>query len=332
MILSLARPTASAYGFYAYVMAILESRPEITRGWILSNFLQLCWSKEIESPVPFCFYFDDPFRNPFLFTVRLRSSDVPPGEVISFLKTALYKKSQYIFLNLDQHYLPRGLEANGEHFIHDSLIYGHSAQEGMFSLLAHNSKGQLQHWLVSESQIVRAYRAATLDQSADQRVILLSWQSGSYSLSDLAIRRTIEEYLNSENTSFSYALDHDPWERIYGVSIYEPLEEYVSGVLAGDLEFERKHAQVLLEHKRLEVQRLKVQKAPTPLIATAMLGAQYAQRLRDSLVKAQIRGDGSRYLESCLEDVIQLRTLDKEIFMGHLDHLATLRCGRQDKQ
>ena len=115
-------PSASAYQFYAFPLAIIETRPE-SQDWVLSNFIQTCFNPDHMAPVPFCHFLYDYRDNPFLTSHSMTWDWVrelvtsPTGFIAEQVQSGYY-----VYLSADEFYVPRRPNYQRMHFVHDMLV------------------------------------------------------------------------------------------------------------------------------------------------------------------------------------------------------------------
>jgi hypothetical protein len=320
-------PSAYGFQFYAFPLAIIETDPR-SADWVLSNYIQLAYDRSPASPVPFAFYMYDYADNPWLETIR-GSQDwfqIPVGEIVDFVKNQL-RREYYVYLCLDNFFLPHRWSHYFEHFSHDTLVHGFNDRTRTLRLVGYGRTGKFGTWETSYEDFERAY-ASQLEMGAPTRQMhcFRLLRDGNYPLDRNLIVRTLEEYLTGSNTSEHFSMLRKPWDRAYGLDVYEPLGKAVrdrlgSGVPCdiGDI----RGFHVLWEHKKIMTRRVEVllrdgggggahllsqaKKLEGRTFALRMAALAHARmnsprRLREGIEKLDlIREDDERFVKSFLD-------------------------------
>ncbi|MEK4007728.1 hypothetical protein [Paenibacillus sp. FSL H3-0333] len=249
-VLPVQKPPVFGYHFYSYPLAIILNY-ESSYPWFYSNYIQLAFNRDMNAPVPFCFYMYDYAIVPWLTTYRLSRevyalTDKP---IVDFVKAAL-DKEYYVYLNLDEYFVPERFTYGKEHFSHDSLVYGYDSSTRSFHILGFNGKGMY----VSSQITFQAFEASFryLDQMGNEcnQIVLYQYkEDGKYDFNQKLVCESLEDYLYSRNTSERFSMVESPWERAYGMEIYDVLLKYFNNLSEGEAAADVRHVHILWEHK-----------------------------------------------------------------------------------
>lgn len=310
-----APPAVYGFQFYAFPLAIVGTIPG-SDDWVLSNFIQLAFDRSPGSPVPMCFYLYDYAENPWLETMRITPewlSMVHPEEhIIKFIRTQL-SQGFYVYLNVDEFYIEDREMHEQEHHSHDILVHGIDDREGTLNVLGYDSKFQFRSTKVRQNSFARAYKShRAMDADCQQLYCYRPRREVDYPLDRSLIRRSLIEYLKGDNTSKHFAMLRRPWERDYGLRVYDGLQATLEAFIAGDTPGDLRSLYVLWEHKRLmsrRLRRISSGEEALELICEAEALERWASALRMGMLRYQMHPSGSRFRQA-VESLPELREAD----------------------
>lgn len=257
-ILPFEQPLAYAYQFYAFPLGILAARPKAT-DWVLSNYLQVVYEPTGEAaPVPFSFYLYDYAVSPWLETLRLNRDwcSRPGTDIAGTVRDAL-AADFYVYLTLNERYVPQRLAYRRRDFPHDALIRGVDDERGTFELFGYDHELRFRGTALPQVDLPAAYHETGPGPFYDVPLTLYRYADGGGYTFDLGfVAQGLTEYLESVNSSRHFQGLRDPWDRVYGMATYDLLAAYLDGYALGSARYDIRNLQVLWEHKRLMVARL----------------------------------------------------------------------------
>jgi len=258
-------PLITGYQGLASLYAILENYPK-TLDWIYSNYIQTYGY----------------IRNGnFELTIfpGFEAMKICPWINFSLISRELVKKlnmniidfainnidaNNYLYVMLDQHYLLSSRSGNKNHFAHDTFIYGYDTKKCILNIADFTFNNKYSFEEVSFNEIDNAYNA--VDSNMDRPfftgkggVALVNYfENGIYEFDVQLIKETLNDYINSTNTTTRYRFMENPNPyAVYGIKIYEKLIEYLMFVGEGKIKCDIKPLHNLYDHKKLMLERIK---------------------------------------------------------------------------
>lgn len=254
--LPMRRPRAYAYQFYAFPLLVVEQAPG-SDDWVFSNYIQLALDLDPGSPVPFCFYFDDHSRSPWLDTQRLtrRWLALRGDDIVSVARDAL-ADGWYVYLTVNERHVPHRLaHLNDIDYPHDLLIFGCDDGAGGFDLVGYDEHQQFVATTIPQDLLRDAYEYMGEKPFYDTGIVLYRPRpTGTYRLAPGFIADSLEEYLNGVNTSLRFQATAEPMDRVWGADAYPHLAERLRNSNQGS-GLSLIDAQVLWEHKNMMLER-----------------------------------------------------------------------------
>lgn len=315
-VLPIQKPPIFGYHFYSYPLAIILNY-ESSYPWFYSNYIQLAFDRDRNAPVPFCFYMYDYAIVPWLTTHRL-SRDVyalTDKPIVDFVKGAL-DKGYYVYLNLDEYFVPDRFTYNKEHFSHDSLVYGYHSDTDSFDILGFNDKGVYAPSQIAFQDFDASFRYLDLmDNQCNQIVLYQYKEDAQYDFNQKLVRETLEDYLFARNTSERFSMVESPWERAYGIEIYDLLLKYFDILAKGETAPDVRHVHILWEHKHCMKLRIEYMFAreiirESQLVEQAVYLEGQAMKLKNNFLKYLINCNPD-LLASMMQLIEDIRELEK---------------------
>lgn len=254
--LPLPQPRAAAYHYYAFPLAVAQTRPDSWE-WVACNFIQVEFDPlGVSAPVPFSFSIDDYAVNPLLDVMSMTLSWFERGNVVTSLREAV-QDGWYVYAFFDEYHLPTREVHQIREYVHDALVHGYDSNRDVFLVNGYDDRNLLRSvWLKAED-VRRAFMSAMEKDPAHARVVMYRPSRRRRFRCDLrVVERTVDEYLRGFNTSEHFAAAAPSRDFLFGLDSYEPLKDGLSRDF-GDGEFYNiRNVQVLWEHKRLMVERI----------------------------------------------------------------------------
>ena len=339
-ILPFVKPSARAYQFFAFPLAIMETEPR-TQDWVLSNFIQLEYDKYGQDPVPFCFYLYDHAANPWLEVIRTTRewSRINGADAVELARNAV-AANFYAHVVVDEFYIPRRLAYGRTHLPHDLLIHGVDDGAGLLHILGFDEQMEFGTSTVTIEEFRQAYGAfdifcldygsgasGALHLTPASVFFYRLCPTGRYALNLSLIERTLREYLGSVNSSQHFEMLEEPWDRAYGVACYDHLAEYLNEYLAGARPYDIRHLHLLFEHKRLMTRRVGrlmefLGRDLTGLVDAAARVEAAARGLRNGMIMHGLRGGSSNFSRTGAAALVRLRDEEVELLEGVLAALG----------
>ena len=322
-------PSASAYQFYAFPLAIIETRPE-SQDWVLSNFIQTCFNPDHMAPVPFCHFLYDYRDNPFLTSHSMTWDWVrelvtsPTGFIAEQVQSGYY-----VYLSADEFYVPRRPNYQRMHFVHDMLVVGSTPDGSQFEVAGFDERGVFGRTLIDGPALKAAITHGwELDGGSRDLVLYHLKGNATYDLDLELIRQTLTEFAQGLNTSEHYRMTMEPWIRVYGIGGYDEIAGYFRAYADGRAPQDPRHLQVLREHVELMHQRGIRLARLAPELAwdgilndlTALESGVNATRSRSLLAFARSPKWGHRIAD----ELTTLRSRELDVVVRMIEHLDVM--------
>ncbi|MFI6823501.1 hypothetical protein ACIBJE_21475 [Micromonospora sp. NPDC050187] len=330
--LPVGNPLAFGYQFFAYPLAI-QATDVRTTDWVLSNFIQVEYDRRgQECDVPFSFYLYDYALSPWLETVRGTRLWYSTQDMTDVVRAAL-ARGYYAYLIVDEFHIPMRQRFAVERFPHDILVHGVDDASGTFDVLGYDQRMQFRSTRVTQAQFRAAHRSLD-DQGVEHSPVVFyrlrdkpdfGYPPIRYDFNLGLVRRTIDEYLRSIDTSRHFESLREPRDCAYGVESYGPLETFLRQYAAGRAAYDVRHVHVLWEHKKLmslRVRRIADLVGPLDdLTAEVDRAEAYAEGLRNSMIRNHLQGGRAGFLDSALRTLENLRTEEERTLCRLLQRL-----------
>jgi len=272
MSLPLGKPVVRGFMFYAFPLAILANHPEC-ESWILSNYIQTYFDDTDDSPVPFAFYVHDFAASPWLRVQDFQRETLSAfsQDPLHFILQAL-DNSSYVYLYVDEYFIPDRRYFQEKHFCHEILINGFDLHRRVMFITGYCRDSQFKTSEVSFDDFEKSYHGAgemiqngtfdNQDLGPDalwlfNNIKLYTFrESGHYEFNLKLVRETLKDYLYSRNTSERYSMVDEPWTRRWGLDWYPCLKRYYQRLIEGEVHSDWRHLHTLWEHKVCMVRRM----------------------------------------------------------------------------
>lgn len=282
--LPLAKPLMHGFNFYAFPLAILGNY-EQAQSWIHSNFMNIeLYYNFLDGhvlPISPCFFNYAYNPNPWISEQRLHRDHLATfGIPINELIIDSINKGYYVFLNVDEHYLPNRDITGESHAVHDNLIFGYDKEAETFDVLGFRANGVFGTSKVSFADFEMAYQHVAEIENWNQDIRLLKFnEKASYKFDIRLVADLIEDYLLSRNTYERFYMATDPYavDNVYGMDIYEHLKTYFRLLLDGKIWLDAKYLHMLWEHKKGMVARIQYMEENGYLDKGLGLSARYVE-------------------------------------------------------
>ena len=242
----------------AFPLAILATEKK-TESWIYSNFIQTCLDLDLyKSPVPYYYYIFDYTISPYLEIQKLKrdTSDRMFTNVIEFLDICI-DLDYYIYLNVDEYYIPHRENTFIKHFSHDVLINGIDSEAKELSVYGFTDKRKLECITVKFKDFNNAYNHIKEIEKDLLQITLYRFNSEAEFTFDLnGFIEQLDEYLYGKNSSLRFSPLRTPWDRIYGIKACDYLINYMEECISQNIKIEIIIFQFLYEYHALMKYRI----------------------------------------------------------------------------
>ncbi|KWX70218.1 hypothetical protein AMQ84_29465 [Paenibacillus riograndensis] len=331
VLLPVVQPPIWGYQFFAFPLSIVLAHDK-SLPWFYSNYIQVCYDKRSDPPIPFTFYIHDHTLNPWLHVERLQrgTMGIIKRNIVEFIRDCL-DEGMYCNLNVDEFFIPEREVYRKSHLSHDILIHGYDLEEQTFQLMGFTDKHNFASTSVRFTDFEQAYHNIDVidHQAVCDRIFLYKWnESGQYDFDLTLVQETLEDYLLSRNTSARFRMVASPWNHCdYGLKTYASLLHYFEQLLNGHTGFDVRHIHSLWEHKSLMTARIRYMQGLTqPLIssddvlASAMELERLALNARNLMLKYYLHNTPQSLVRimGYLEEIAAKEKLFMEKLLDHL--------------
>lgn len=267
-VLPMSYPCITSYPMHANMLACV-AQYEDSMQWFYNYYVQICMEKDLLNRYCFIdFCVPQSWKScPWFHFQRINRELVEKGwDSISKFILDCIDSDYYVYLYLDQFYIPEARQYQTRHFAHDSFIYGYDRLNEQFNIADFYQHFKYSFSTISFSQISKAFEDKELLESADQLggIILVKPEKYEYFRFDVKLLRSfIEDYLQSKpcrkRYTDNYRIDigdnRDLW--VYGLEVYSYILKYLELVLEQKVLLDLRAFQVLVDHKTLMISRIK---------------------------------------------------------------------------
>jgi hypothetical protein len=307
--------------------------------WFYNYYIQLCIGKYLGDGS--CFInicAPQPWRGcPWLHSQKIDRSLVEKGwNSTSEFMIDCIDSGNYIYLYLDQFYIPDSWAFQTQHFPHDTFIYGYDSSNNLFNIADFYQFSKYSFSTASFSQIDEAAKDKMLLEDDDQLhgiVLVKPTEYNNFYFDVKALRGLIEDYLQSKLSSKSYTDnyrlqvgDNQNWWA-YGLNIYSYFLEHLEMVLQQKGRLEIKVFQVLVDHKTLMLSRIKYLAEHQHLTSADSIYEEFKIvlnefiTLRNLAIKSQVTGN-PKGIHKIIGTIPELVKKEKVVLEKLLDNLV----------
>lgn len=241
-------PLIDCYNFESFPYNIISLNPSYS-DWIASNYIDLCIHKDCENAsVPFKSYLFDYTQIPGMKVEKMDRdffNNVIDSDILKVFKKAI-DRGFYIYLNLDEFYVPNRLAYKNCNYSHDNLIYGYSEENCNFKIFGFTNKRKQQSTEIAFSDLLKGYK--NLDQIDNNcfQIYFFKPEECTYNFSLQVVIDALENYLKGVDLAKYNSNIKKPELLVYGIDCYKILKEYYLSTKKMDSRISYK----LLEHKK----------------------------------------------------------------------------------
>jgi len=327
--LEIKEPSSICYQFMAFPLMVMECNSK-SYEWIYGNFIQTCFDTAYhKAPVPFYFYIFDYTISPFLEVHKINRDflNFNKIKILDLVKNSI-NNNYYIYLNLDEFYVPQRFSYKVKHFSHDCLIHGYDLEKKEIYLFGYSSKWQIESTSISFDEFELAYMNLELiDTELTYINLYRCKESGQYALKlDMIVKQLIE-YLEGINSSEQFSMLKEPFERAYGMNFYQYIGEYLLNCETYNIEYDIRVFHFLFEHKKIMENRIRYLLETSRIKDEALLNdwegiAEDALVIKNKVMKLQVL---RKYDYQDLNNRIQiLGKNERKVLIETIYHLESL--------
>lgn|GEM_PF-6260463 len=315
-ILPLCHPDVHGYTYHAFPLSILLTRQE-SREWFYNQYIQLM-SGTHEDFKYFTDFYTQTVENtplvysPFLVTRSSHRQQVDGDwKIIEYIEASI-EKGYYIYLFVDEFYIPGRTLYRSTHVTHDILIHGYDHENKLLYVSGFNKSVVYGQWAIPYDDLVKGYHMA--DISGNKNIIVrMKYNDVSQNFNSLfPIYESITDFLQSGNRSERFQETPLETDYVFGISIYENLISYLAEVVLGNYTLNVMPFHIIFEHKRVMCDRLRFLMEKYNIdLEQALLGytelEENSLKLRTSCIRYSFRPENHLIskMRSILEKILQ---------------------------
>ncbi|MBD3919138.1 hypothetical protein H8B09_10260 [Paenibacillus sp. PR3] len=322
-------PPITGYLHHGLILSIAMAYEELMP-WFHSNYIQLR-----------CFrYPDDSRGTDFLnfFTMRSAFHHFPCLPYLEFqeFKTSLLKQhninlhqyvmdsideGQYIIMYVDLFYIPDTIYYQKKHHTSETLIYGYDEEKQVYLNMDFNAEHIFTYKQIPYADLENSYEKTEFEFFWQKYTFAIEFTGfPPYELNLDFIIESLEDYLNSYNSSLRFTMVRMPWtseECAYGMEIYELMEQYLQFVKLQQAPPDIRFFHILWEHKKCMMLRASYLEEVGVLDKALSFTEKFsdindkALHMRNLLLRYQMTSEAD-LIDSALELSVQLKESEKE--------------------
>lgn len=289
------QPALYSYLHHAYPLSVMPEHPHFFP-WLHSHYIQ--WSADPEffnhlDEHIFVNYYQPMHTHHYnellhlkIITADLLSRMETGTDLIAFFKRSI-DQGDYVYLFLDEFYLPGKAMYRRHHFAHDTLLFGYDDEEQVFHTLGFNHNYEYGQTDIGYEPFLESYRQADRRKAYYTKEIILYNlnKDRTYPFDSQLVMESLEDYVLSRNSSERYRSIASPNNHVYGLKVYEEIVKYLR-LLQSDPTLYRNIIPVhlLWEHKKMMADRLKYMKQHRYWSPPEQLTAQYQEIEREAFL------------------------------------------------
>ncbi|RAN76592.1 hypothetical protein [Bacillus sp. SRB_331] len=248
----------TCFQFEAFPLTIISNYKE-SFPWIHSNYIQLAFHKDfIEAPVPFKFYLFDYSLVPWLKVQKLDREvySLFNEDIVDFIKKAI-DLEYYVYLNVDEYFIPHRAAYKNYNKSHDILVFGYNENDLEFSLLGYNEKQLFSKTKVPYDLFRKGFQNLSNIKNDCNQIYLYRFERNTkYNFRLSVVIDSLKEYLFSKNSAGKFNALAEPENLVFGIECYNYLVEYLDYERERTSFIDLRYLQKLLEHKLCMLERI----------------------------------------------------------------------------
>lgn len=331
-------PNITSYPKHANMLACV-GQYENSIQWFYNYYVQLHTGKNPENQGGFIdFCAPQAWRGcPWFHTQKIDRSFMIKGwnSASKFILDCI-DSDYYIYLYLDQFYIPDSWAFQTQHFPHDSFIYGYDCYNKQINIADFYKYSKYSFSTASFSQIDEACRDEELLHANDQLggIILVKPTKYDYFNFDLKLLKAlIEDYLQSKVSSKSYTDnyrievgDNRGWWA-YGLEVYSHFIKFLEYVVQQKVALDIRGFQVLIDHKTLMLSRIKFLAEQKLLTSVDSIYVEYEAiknecvKIRNIAIKCYVT-DNVKGIQKIIDDIPVIVEKERNVLEKLLDNLV----------
>ncbi|MFC5404219.1 hypothetical protein [Cohnella soli] len=273
IILPINNPPILAYQYLAFPLSILSTQEQYLP-WFYSNYIQLICKKNItlSNTVFLDFYshvFEENFNETVFFTchpfLEIKNLVLPSNVLSADLFFSMLIEKYYVYLKLNEFFLPNRSAFQRDHYFHDNLLHGVDEKNKEAFFFGFNKNKNYSSDSLSFEKFELALESTVKNFRIEKETSLFSCTlfrarlNGQYSFDLKLVLESLQDYIIPRNSSINFAnikniQNTDAYA--FGIEIYSTLNEYLGLLSEKKVNFDIRPFQLLWEHKKCMVSRV----------------------------------------------------------------------------
>lgn len=233
-----------------------------SKDWFYSNFIHIyALESSMSNDLDISFnvqLYEDNIYNLYKETMMIETMKNFNSDIINIIINCI-NNNKYIITFIDEYYVPFSLAFQEWHFNHDFFIIGYKLPEKKLITMGYGNDSQYRIREVSFDNFNHAWSSEHLNVS--QPFQLYQWHDDNYMLPykfDISfIKDSIAIYLSGEDPlHYNKHIYNNDIKKVYGVFVYQKINEYISNNYENNLSFDIKVFYLLYEHKKCMFRRI----------------------------------------------------------------------------
>lgn len=262
-ILPLCHPDVHGYTYHAFPLSILLTRQE-SRTWFYNQYIQLMSGTNEDFRYFTDFYTPTVENTSLVYSPLLVTQSSYRHQVDGYWKIIEYivmniEKGYYVYLFVDEFYIPGRTLYNSTHVTHDILIHGYDHENRLLYVSGFNKSVVYGQWTIPYDDLVKGYHMADISGFKNM-IVRMKYNDLFQDFNSLfPIYESITDFLQSRNSSERFREVCPPLDTdyVFGLNIYENLISYLAEVLLGNYTLNVMPFHIIFEHKRVMCDRLR---------------------------------------------------------------------------
>ena len=257
--LPFADPFLKLYPHHALAAGILQNNEHILP-LLLTDYVQLVYDKDVQRmDFSVSLYIQSYIKHiPLTFQSLVPREIVEHGykNPVEFIRTSL-EHGYYVYCIVDTYYIGAYQKCyHMHHMLHDMAIYGYDKKTREYHVADCFVDGKYKREIISEKELKDGLEIA-YDKDWLDGFVLLKYNENPYRgiTYDIEwIKKEIDNYLNGEPSGWVTISEYRrriPWLYVYGIEVYDALEEYLEEKEKKREVLDLRLPAALLEHKKV---------------------------------------------------------------------------------
>nr|WP_302596542.1 hypothetical protein [uncultured Cellulosilyticum sp.] len=256
-ILDIKYPKITAYPHHAHIMAII-GEDEHKLSWFYNSYIQLQINKNGYNKMDFCVGYNiNPilYNCPWITCHGISRTLLKKGwnSIIEFLIDSI-NDGYYIYIGVDEYYIPSYDSFNKQHSVHDMLVYGYDLSKEKFYIADFFKERKYNFALCDFKEMEKAH--VQTDQSDSFNGVMLIKPKDytyNYSFCIYTVKKLIKDYIECKNSNLrtimlnTNSVYKDEYLYAYGLEVYKVLKTSLYTLTIKDI----RPFYVLYEHKKI---------------------------------------------------------------------------------